>query len=293
MRYIVIIFIVLLFSGCEDVNTFCSKDINTSVPDDSNTSDPDDSNTSNPDDSNNSVDVYTYSKDMGDEDMDLLDKNDENMDRLDENDEDFIDEDIDNEDSNTSKGYALHKKIKSDLFWIGENNKYIDRSESAWDSQWKAHYGGEDTPDKRDEYYPDGFAPDENPFYAALPYNDLDKSNKRKKGASRYIPWATDADDPKQSICKNRWIRITAHRKNVYAQWEDVGPNGDNDIEYVFGKSSPAASNALGIYVSPAVRDYLSLDENDTVEWKFVDREDVPGGPWRDIITSSNSNQSN
>jgi hypothetical protein len=32
--------------------------------------------------------------------------------------------------------------------------------------------------------------------------------------------------------------------------------------------------------VSPAVRDYLGLEDTDVTDWKFVDFKDVPPGPW-------------
>ena len=152
------------------------------------------------------------------------------------------------------------------------------------------HYGGIDIPDQRAEYYPITFTPDENPFYAALPYNDLDNNGEPKPNIEKYIPWATDNDNHGLSICKNRWIKISAHRKSAYAQWEDAGPIGSSDINYVFGNSEPLGSDFTAMAVSPAVYDYLGLDENDTVAWKFVDFSQVPDGPWRDIITTSMSN---
>ncbi len=153
------------------------------------------------------------------------------------------------------------------------------------------HYGGIDTPEKRTEYYPEAFTPDENPFYAALPYNDLDNNRELKPNIQSYIPWATDNDDPGLSICKNRWIMITAHRKSAYAQWEDTGSSGNNDINYVFGDSDPLVGDfAPALAISPAVRDYLGLDQNDTAAWKFVDFTQVPSGPWKDIVTTSISN---
>ncbi len=191
-------------------------------------------------------------------------------------------------DSNSDENlvYYLHTNIKTTLFWIGEKNKIV----SDWDNDWMMHYGGIDIPDQRVEYYPITFTPDENPFYAALPYNDLDNNGEPKPNIEKYIPWATDNDNHGLSICKNRWIKISAHRKSAYAQWEDAGPIGSSDINYVFGNSEPLGSDFTAMAVSPAVYDYLGLDENDTVAWKFVDFSQVPDGPWRDIITTSMSN---
>ncbi len=35
-----------------------------------------------------------------------------------------------------------------------------------------------------------------------------------------------------------------------------------------------------GLDISPAVRDYLGLQETDVTDWKFVDFKEVPTGPW-------------
>ena len=35
-----------------------------------------------------------------------------------------------------------------------------------------------------------------------------------------------------------------------------------------------------GLDVSPAVRDYLGLKANDVTDWRFVDFNEVPRGPW-------------
>ena len=41
-----------------------------------------------------------------------------------------------------------------------------------------------------------------------------------------------------------------------------------------------------GIDLSPALFDCLGLFGNRQVEWRFVDKEDIPQGPWREIITT-------
>jgi hypothetical protein len=32
--------------------------------------------------------------------------------------------------------------------------------------------------------------------------------------------------------------------------------------------------------VSPAMRDYLSLQSTDVTDWRFVEESEVPNGPW-------------
>jgi hypothetical protein len=182
----------------------------------------------------------------------------------------------------SSNQYPLHKDITVTIFWIGEEgsneNAYIPNAQSAWDSNWKDHYGGIDDPYNRIGFYPKNFTPKENPFYFALPYNDFDENGNRKLNESFC-----------EKICKNRWIKIIDGNKIAYAQWEDVGPFEENDSDYVFGKSKPKnnINNNAGLDVSPAVRDYLGLNDTDVIDWQFVEFKDVPKGPWNEIITSS------
>ncbi|APT75920.1 hypothetical protein LN42_05650 [Marinitoga sp. 1137] len=190
--------------------------------------------------------------------------------------------------------YILHKDITVTIFWVGEDaseeNGYITNTPSAWDEKWTEHYGGIDDPDNRNGYYPAGFIPKENPFYFALPYNDFDENGNRKKEAYEIIPWAKEKKwGNLESMCKNRWIKIIKGDKVAYAQWEDVGPFNEDDKEYVFGNSKPknTINNYAGLDVSPAVRDYLNLKDIDKIDWQFVDEKDVPDGPWKEIIITS------
>jgi endo-alpha-1,4-polygalactosaminidase (GH114 family) len=203
---------------------------------------------------------------------------------------------IDEDNTTTPTSYILHKNISTTIFWIGEEaseeNGNIPNLTSAWDDTWMLNYGGIDSPDNRNNYYPKDFTPIENPFYFALPYNDFDNNGYKKSNLTTYIPWASNNDLPTLSICKNRWIKITKGTYIAYAQWEDVGPFGEDDREYVFGNSKPKnqINNNAGLDISPAVRDYLNLNDIDTVNWEFVNNNDVPEGPWKDIITKSNIN---
>jgi hypothetical protein len=83
------------------------------------------------------------------------------------------------------------------------------------------------------------------------------------------------------------------HGRTCYAQWEDSGPYVYDDANYVFGShdARPRSRSArgAGLDVSPAVRDCLRFnglnnDEN-TVDWRFVDDRDVPKGPWLRVVT--------
>lgn len=199
------------------------------------------------------------------------------------------------EETQSKRAYPIHKDISVTLFWIGEDasddNKEISNNSSAWDDSWVKHYGGTDNPKKRNGYLPDKFKPLENPFYFALPYNDFDKKGERRKDVASVIPWAKDMQlGDSTSYVKNRWIKITKGDKAVYAQWEDVGPFGENDVNYVFGSAEPASrtNKHAGLDVSPAVRDYLGISEKDIVDWQFIESNSVPEGPWKKVITKSN-----
>jgi hypothetical protein len=188
--------------------------------------------------------------------------------------------------------------IITTIFWAGEpadqSNGYIANAASAWDGNWEKHYGGYDDPGNRNGYFPSAFTPKENPFYAALPYNDLDANGGRKITALSCL----NSNDPAYtdySWCKNTWIEIRHGTKTVYAQWEDVGPFLEDDYSYVFGGQPPANTTGekAGLDVSPAVRDYLDLSDVDTTTWRLVPTSQVPNGPWKQIITTSKGYSAN
>jgi hypothetical protein len=132
---------------------------------------------------------------------------------------------------------------------------------------------------------PVAFVPKENPFYAALPYNDVSGSH-HKPEAKAVIPWFSQMfERDGQSVCRNRWLAIRKGNRVCYAQWSDVGPFRSDHWEYVFGSERPKtnAGRGAGLSVSPAVRDYLGLESTDVTDWKFVEVRDVPNGPWAKI----------
>ncbi|EKE18615.1 MAG: hypothetical protein ACD_9C00285G0002 [uncultured bacterium] len=191
--------------------------------------------------------------------------------------------------------YPMHKNITTTFFWVGEEpgeaNKNISNLPSAWDEKWSESFGGVDDPKNRNGYVVANFTPKENPFYFALPYNDFDDNGKRKRNAKIIIPWANSKQWEKhESMCKNQWIKIDKGDRTAYAQWEDVGPFGEDDSAYVFGTAKPKSkiNDNAGLDVSPAVKDFLGLSDIDKTNWQFIDVDDVPDGPWKEIITKSN-----
>ncbi|MGI0018745.1 MAG: polysaccharide deacetylase family protein [Nitrosotalea sp.] len=191
--------------------------------------------------------------------------------------------------------YPLHQNIVTTYFWVGEpadtDNSYNDNLSSAWDDDWTSHYGGVDDPGNRNGYLPSQFTPKENPFYFALPYNDFYDNGTRKADSYGTVYWASQKPwNDSESMLKNKWIEITKGNKTAYAQWEDAGPFVYDDSGYVFGSSSPenTLNHGAGLDVSPAVKDYINLQHGkNVVDWRFVDPSDVPDGPWKYTITTS------
>ena len=185
------------------------------------------------------------------------------------------------------KGYSWKQQIVTTVFWIGEKpseNNPVPNRASSWDKEWSKSYGGFDDPNpaRRRDYIPAKFTPRQNPFYCALPYNDKAATGHRPE-ASRVVPWFNEAyQGPAVSVCKDRWIAIRKGNKVAYAQWEDAGPFRTDHWQYVFGneRPKPNLNKGAGLDVSPAVRDYLGLNETDVTDWQFVDFKDVPHGPW-------------
>lgn len=185
---------------------------------------------------------------------------------------------------------SVWKDAIATVFWVGEDatddNGFIHNSASAWDGAWMTHFGGVDDPHLRCDWRPCAFMPKENPFYVALPYNDIDDQGVKKADAD-IIPW-NDASQQK-SVLKNRWIHVVHAGKSCYGQWEDVGPFFEDDSAYVFGSAAKPKNTygvSAGIDLSPALRDCLGADGLSDVRWRHVDAGEVPAGPWKTIITT-------
>ena len=185
--------------------------------------------------------------------------------------------------------YPWKTNIVTTIFWIGEpagGNNPVHNVSSSWDLNWETSYGGYDNPNPgaRSGYRPASFIPRQNPFYVALPYNDVTHGSTKPE-ARQFIPWFRDAFvEEGKSVCRDRWlaIRNTVNGKICYAQWSDCGPFRTDHYNYVFGpeRPKPNLNGGAGLDISPAVRDYLGLGSNDVTDWKFVDAREVPNGPW-------------
>jgi len=190
--------------------------------------------------------------------------------------------------------YPWKTHITATIFWIGEQptaNNPTPNCKSSWDVKWSENFGGYDNPapEKRiachtsGTFRPAAFAPRLNPFYIALPYNDVMRGGRHKPEAPRVIPWFNRYNpQPGHTMLKGRWLQLHYNGRTCFAQWEDCGPWVTDDWEYVFGDKRPKATrnNSAGIDISPAVRDYLGIQSHQRLHWRFVEDHQVPNGPW-------------
>lgn len=191
--------------------------------------------------------------------------------------------------------YPWQQNITATVFWVGEQptqNNPTPNCKSSWDQAWAINFGGYDDPDpdariadhRSGEFRPKNFTPRLNPFYVALPYNDVQGWARHKPEAAKVIPWFHRLNPkPGKTVLKGRWIQIYNGKRSCYAQWEDCGPWVTDDYEYVFlGKKPKNTSNkSAGIDISPSVRDYLDLQSGQKCHWRFVEAAQVPYGPWK------------
>lgn len=185
--------------------------------------------------------------------------------------------------------YPWRFNIMATVFWVGETataNNPVPNDKSSWDVNWAGNFGGYDDPNpsNRVDYRPRGFTPRQNPFYVALPYNDVQRGGY-KPDTPRCIPWFDRDRTPDQkSVCKGKWVQIFYNGRYCFAQWEDCGPFNTEDVEYVFGDKLPVntSNKCAGIDISPAVRDYLGIPSGSAkVHWRFVEFYRIPAtGPW-------------
>ena len=181
--------------------------------------------------------------------------------------------------------HSWKRDIPLSLFWVGQPlEDDTQRTSSAWDPNWLQNFGGVDDPKRRNGYFPEGVDPQMNPFYVALPYDDIMPGGGMfKPEASELIKWFwAKAKVPGRTVCKDRWLAIHFGHKVCYAQWQDVGPFYSDDSAYVFQHSRPKQNRNghTGMSVSPAVLDFLDVQEGTKISWKFVEAVDVPHGPW-------------
>lgn len=210
--------------------------------------------------------------------------------------------------------YPWHTGIVSTTFWVGEliDPAASDGSQvfSTYDRDWMANYGGCDgivedgvcRADRRqasDGFFPTAMVPLQNPFYLDLPFDDLNNPHAFAMRA-RVIPWADEpgyqgrANDRTFSYMKNRWVELRKGGRTCFGQIQDAGPAVYDDAGYVFGIDDPRPANTrfngAGLDVSPALNGclgFVSVDgAEDRVDWRFIEAERVPPGPWTRIVTT-------
>lgn len=191
------------------------------------------------------------------------------------------------QDIKLKSNFPLKRNIVTTVFWIGQGASGYNSTtnyKSAWDTAWTRNFGGVDCPQRRGAAglgtasLPKKFAPTLNPFYIALPYNDI----KYPQISRRVVPWWNESlyRQNRRSQCKGRWVMIEFKGRVAFGQWEDVGPFRYDHYGYVFGNERPMIHSKAGLDVSPAIKDYLGLSGLDVCNWRFVNDDEVPYGPW-------------
>lgn len=196
--------------------------------------------------------------------------------------------------------YPIHENITATVFWVGEpigGGSSEDNALSAWDDDWQENFGGYDDPYCRNGYYPCEFTPLENPFYVSQPFNDFNDNGVRKIVSYDVVPWVNEKDwADRESMMKNRWVKIVKDNTTCYGQIEDAGPYEYSDYNYVFNNAEPinTRANSAGMDVSPALRDCLEFEglnnDKNKIDWQFIEFSNVPDGHWTEIITTSQVN---
>jgi hypothetical protein len=199
--------------------------------------------------------------------------------------------------------YPWKTHVTCSIFWIGEQptaRNPTPNCKSSWDTKWAINFGGYDDPNPANrianhstgEFRPKGFVPKLNPFYVALPYNDVLNHRTHKPEAARVIPWFSRMRPaPGKTVLKGRWLQLYRNGRSCYAQWEDCGPWNTDDWQFVFGDKPPKTTQngSAGIDLSPAIRDYLGIKSGQKLHWRFVEESQVPYGPWKKYGTQAPS----
>ncbi|HET9656421.1 MAG TPA: hypothetical protein VFP72_13780 [Kineosporiaceae bacterium] len=207
--------------------------------------------------------------------------------------------------SPSTRSYPLHTGVRTTWFNVGgvdnpDGGEETQNVGSAWDAAWSTHFGGCDgvgpvgpqcIPEPRvasNDWFPQHMTPMENPFYVAIPLDDVNDATAAAARSS--FPWAHDPDSmlgsPSTSLVKNRWVAVTGpNGRTCYAQVEDAGPWSYHDVAYVFSAAPPVVRPSLD--VSPSVFNCIGVDLDvgeTTTSWRFVDSP--PPGPWTNVVTT-------
>jgi hypothetical protein len=194
--------------------------------------------------------------------------------------------------------------VRATTFWVGEIYDPSAGAEgqniaSAYDGRWMQHYGGCDGVRRNgacqtehrsaaNGWFPSSMQPRENPFYVALPFDDV--GDPIAFAQRSRIPWAPargyagHLSDRDFSYMKNRWVAVTGPRGTCYGQIEDAGPGHYHDFAYVFGGAEPVGT--YGVDLSPAMFHCVGFQRGTgvgNVDWRFVDVP--PRGPWTKVVT--------
>ena len=193
----------------------------------------------------------------------------------------------------------LHEAVSTTIFWIGEpasaDNGFIANDDSAWDECWKERYGGIDDPVNRNGFFPAGFTPHDNPFYVALPYNDLDSNGDRRWNLASVVPWAKIATLPvTDSAVKNRWVKIIAGDADLLRAMGGRRPVQRERLALRVrtgaGRAIPSTAAPVSMSRPPCVTACRSPTASPRPTGASSRRPRCPHGPWTTIVTTSQLN---
>jgi hypothetical protein len=79
-------------------------------------------------------------------------------------------------------------------------------------------------------------------------------------------------------------VEIKRDGRSCFVRWQDVGPCGEDDFGFVFGKALKPGNKfdaRAGLDVSPAVWHYLGMHDNGPAEWASLMQPRFQLGPGR------------
>ena len=148
------------------------------------------------------------------------------------------------------------------MFWVGEPadaaNAFISNTQSYWDKDWLANFGGVDDPSIAERPLAGGLHAQGEPVLRGAALRRVHRATAASRTRPE-VPWYRPGLAP---LLKNRWVEIRHNVRVCFAQWQDVGPCGEDDFAFVFGASLVPLNTfdaKAGLDVSPAVWHHLGM----------------------------------
>ncbi len=184
--------------------------------------------------------------------------------------------------------YPWKTNIITTEFWIGEGSTPISSTTnvaSSWDEDWRANNHGSDSPWNRNGYASGSHASTLNPFYVALPFNDLAFPDK----ARRWLPdgWYLAARRMASRSPPARTAGLRSRTRAATSASRSGRMSGRYATTTRNTSSARSARSALAttMPVSTSHRPWRNTLASRTKTarrppWRFVDDEEVRPGAW-------------